>query len=131
TVIGPKIIGNATNVIFNGIIGKSLPAGITKQQAVAALREQGHGQIADLVSGANVVPGQGIDFTQLGQILGLAALVYLLAAALTWMLSYIMAGVAQRTVYGLRRDAEAKLPRPLLKYFDSHPHGDLLSRVTH
>ena len=130
TVIGPKIIGNATNVIFDGVIGKSLPAGLTKQQAVAALRAQGHGQIADLVSGANVVPGRGIDFTQLGQILALAALVYLLASGLTWMLSYIMAGVAQRTVYGLRRDAEAKLARLPLKYFDSHAHGDMLSRVT-
>jgi ATP-binding cassette subfamily B protein len=130
SVIGPKIIGNATNVIFDGVIGKSLPAGISKQQAVAALRAQGHGQIADLVSGANVVPGRGIDFTQLGQLLALAALVYLLAAALTWMLSYIMAGVAQRTVYGLRRDAEAKLARLPLKYFDSHAHGDMLSRVT-
>ncbi|HVS04759.1 MAG TPA: ABC transporter ATP-binding protein [Candidatus Dormibacteraeota bacterium] len=130
SVIGPKIIGNATNVIFDGVIGKSLPAGITKQQAVAGLRAQGHGQIADLVSGANVVPGRGIDFTQLGQILALAALIYLLAAALTWMLSYIMAGVAQRTVYGLRRDADAKLARLPLKYFDSHAHGDMLSRVT-
>src|SRR5204863_9298590 len=122
--------GNATNVIFDGVIGKSLPAGITKQQAVAALRAQGHGQIADLVSGANVVPGRGIDFTQLGQILALAALVYLLAAALTWLLSYIMAGVAQRTVYGLRRDTDAKLARLPLTYFDSHAHGDMLSRVT-
>jgi ATP-binding cassette, subfamily B, multidrug efflux pump len=130
TVIGPKIIGNATNVIFDGVIGKSLPAGITKAQAVAGLRAQGHGQIADLVSGANVVPGRGIDFTQLGQILALAALVYLLASGLTWLLSYIMAGVAQRTVYGLRRDADAKLARLPLKYFDSHPHGDMLSRVT-
>jgi ATP-binding cassette, subfamily B, multidrug efflux pump len=130
TVIGPKIIGNATNVIFNGVIGKRLPAGITKQQAVAALRAQGHGQIADLVSGANVVPGRGIDFTQLGQILLLAAAVYLVASGLTWLLSYIMAGVAQRTVYGLRRDADAKLARLPLKYFDSHAHGDMLSRVT-
>src|SRR6202023_179114 len=130
TVIGPKIIGNATNVIFDGVIGKSLPAGITKAQAVAGLRAQGHGQIADLVSGANVVPGRGIAVTQLGQSLLLAALVYLLASGLTWLLSYIMAGVAQRTVYGLRRDAEAKLARLPLKYFDSHVHGDMLSRVT-
>src|SRR5438874_9319112 len=130
TVIGPKIIGNATNVIFDGIIGKSLPAGITKAQAVAGLRAQGHGRIADLVSGSNVVPGHGIDFTRLGQILALAALVYLLASGLTWLLSYIMAGVAQRTVYGLRRDADAKLARLPLKYFDGHSHGDVLSRVT-
>jgi ATP-binding cassette subfamily B protein len=130
SVIGPKIIGNATNVIFDGVLGKSLPAGLTKAQAVALLRAQGQNQIADLISGANVVPGHGIDFTMLGQILGLAALVYLLSALLNWALAYIMAGVAQRTVFGLRQDVEAKMARLPLKYFDSHPHGDLLSRVT-
>jgi len=130
SVIGPKIIGNAINVIFDGVLGKSLPAGLTKAQAVAQLRAHGQGQIADLVAGANVVPGHGIDFTVLGQILALAVLVYLLSAALSWLLAYIMAGVAQRTVFGLRQDVEAKMARLPLKYFDSHPHGDLLSRVT-
>jgi len=130
SVIGPKIIGNAVNVIFDGVLGKSLPAGITKAQAVAQLRAHGQGQIADVVAGSNVVPGHGIDFTMLGQILELAALVYLLSAALQWLLAYIMAGVAQRTVYGIRQDVEAKMARLPLKYFDSHPHGDLLSRVT-
>ncbi|TMB69957.1 MAG: ABC transporter ATP-binding protein, partial [Chloroflexi bacterium] len=126
----PKIIGNAINVIFDGVLGKNLPAGLTKAQVVAQLRAHGQGQIADLVAGANVVPGHGIDFTMLGRILGLAALVYLLSAALQWLLAYIMAGVAQRTVFGLRQDVEAKMARLPLKYFDSHPHGDLLSRVT-
>jgi ATP-binding cassette, subfamily B, multidrug efflux pump len=130
SVIGPKIIGNAVNVIFAGVLGKNLPAGLTKAQVVAQLRAHGQGQIASLIAGANVVPGHGIDFTMLGQILGLAALVYLLSAALNWLLAYIMAGVAQRTVFGLRKDVEAKMARLPLKYFDSHPHGDLLSRVT-
>jgi ATP-binding cassette subfamily B protein len=130
SVIGPKIIGNAVNVIFAGVLGKNLPAGLTKAQVVAQLRAHGQGPIASLVAGANVVPGHGIDFTMLGQILELAALVYLLSAALNWLLAYIMAGVAQRTVFGLRKDVEAKMARLPLKYFDSHPHGDLLSRVT-
>ena len=130
SVIGPKLIGNATNVIFEGVIGRSLPAGITKDQAVAALRAQGQGQLADMLSGTSVVPGAGVDFTQLAQILVLAAAVYILAAILGWFQAYLMAGVAQRTVYGLRRDVEAKLARLPLRYFDSHPHGDLLSRVT-
>ncbi|HYM50421.1 MAG TPA: ABC transporter ATP-binding protein [Candidatus Limnocylindrales bacterium] len=130
TVIGPKIIGNATNVIFGGILGKDLPAGLSKAQAIAYLRAHGRGQIADLISGANVTPGHGIDFTQLGQILLLAASVYVLGGLLAWASAYIMAGVAQRTVYGMRKDVEAKLARLPLKYFDSHPHGDLLSRVT-
>jgi len=129
-VIGPKIIGDATDVIFNGIIGKLLPAGITKAQAVAALNAQGKGQLAQMLSGMNVTPGKGIDFTQLAMILLLAAGVYLASSVFSWALGYIMAGVAQRTVYGLRRDVEEKLSRLPLKYFDSHPHGDILSRVT-
>ena len=130
SVIGPKLIGNATNVIFDGVIGKSLPAGVTKDQAIAALRLRGQDQLADLLSGTNVVPGAGIDFTLLAQILVLAAAMYLLAALLGWFQSYLMAGVAQRTVFGMRRDVEAKIARLPLRYFDSHPHGDLLSRVT-
>jgi ATP-binding cassette, subfamily B, multidrug efflux pump len=129
-VIGPKILGNATNVIFNGIVGKSLPPGMTKEQAIAILRAHGQGQIAQMLSGMNVTPGKGIDFTALGEILLLAVGVYLLSSVFTWIQGYIMAGVAQRTVYGMRRDVEAKLARLPLKYFDSHSHGDILSRVT-
>ena len=129
-VTGPKIIGNATNVIFNGLVGKALPAGITKAQAVAALRARGQGQLAQMLSGMNVTPGHGIDFTALGGILLLAVGVYITASVFTWAQGYIMAGVAQRTVYGMRRDVEAKLSRLPLKYFDSHSHGDILSRVT-
>jgi ATP-binding cassette, subfamily B, multidrug efflux pump len=130
TVLGPKILANGTNAIFDGVIGKRLPAGITKAQAVAYLRSHGQGQIANLVAGSNAVPGHGIDFTRLGEVLGLAALVYLLAALLQWGLAFIMAGVAQRTVFRMRSDVESKMARLPLKYFDSHAHGDLLSRVT-
>jgi ATP-binding cassette subfamily B protein len=78
----------------------------------------------------SVVPGVGIVFNSLGQTLGEAALVYLLGAAFSWMQGYLMAGVAQRTMYVMRRDVEEKLARLPLQYFDSHPHGDTLSRVT-
>jgi len=130
SVIGPKIIGNATDIIFNGIVGKMLPAGITKAQAIALLQAHGQGQIAQMLSGMDVTPGVGIDFTALGQVLLLAVAVYLFASVLMWGQAYIMAGVAQRTVYGMRRDVEAKLARLPLKYFDRHSHGDVLSRVT-
>ncbi len=130
TVIAPRIIGNATNLIFNGVVGKGLPAGMTKAQVIAGLRLHGQGQLAQMLSGMNVTPGRGIDFTGLGVILGVVALLYLLGAAFSWMQGYLMAGVAQRTVFGMRRDVEAKLRRLPLQYFDSHPHGDLLSRVT-
>jgi ATP-binding cassette subfamily B protein len=130
SVIGPKITGNAMNVIFDGVVGKTLPAGLSKEQAVEFLRAQGKGQVADLLSATNAVPGVGIDFMQLAGVLALAVLVYVLASVLAWAQAYIMAGVAQRTVYGLRREVEEKLARLPLRYFDSHAHGDLLSRVT-
>jgi ATP-binding cassette subfamily B multidrug efflux pump len=130
SVIGPKIIGNATNVIFDGIIGKSLPAALTKDQAIAALRARGEQQFADMLAGTSAVPGVGIDFALLAQILAIAAAVYILSSVLAWLQGYLMAGVAQRTVYGLRREVEEKLARLPLRYFDSHAHGDLLSRVT-
>ena len=130
SVVGPKIIGNATNVIFDGVVGKMLPAGLTKEQVIALLQANGKGQIAQMLSGMNVTPGVGIDFTLLGQTLLLAVAVYLLASVLQWAQGYLLAGVAQRVVYGLRRDVEAKLTRLPLKYFDSHSHGDVLSRVT-
>jgi ATP-binding cassette subfamily B multidrug efflux pump len=129
-VIGPKIIGNATNVIFDGIIGKSLPAGISLAQAIAGLRARGQDPLADMLSGTSAVPGVGIDFTLLAQILAVAVAVYAFSSLLAWLQGYLMAGVAQRTVYGLRRDVEEKLGRLPLRYFDSHAHGDLLSRVT-
>ncbi len=56
--------------------------------------------------------------------------VYLLAAFFQWLQQYTMAGVAQNTVYRLRRDIDTKLARLPLKYYDNHPHGDILSRVT-
>ncbi|HVH63902.1 MAG TPA: ABC transporter ATP-binding protein [Candidatus Dormibacteraeota bacterium] len=130
SVIGPKIIGNATNIIFDGVVGKMLPAGMTKAQAIAVLKAHGQGQIAQMLSGMDVTPGKGIDFTALGETLMLAVAVYLIASAFAWAQGYIMAGVAQRTVYGMRRDVERKLARLPLKYFDSHSHGDILSRVT-
>ena len=130
TVAGPRLLGDATNVLFNGVVGKLLHPGLTKSQAVAELRAHGQGQIASMVSGMNVTPGNGVDLHQLGVDLGLAALVYLLGAVLSYGQGYLMAGVVQRAMLGLRREVEEKLSRLPLRYFDSHPHGDVLSRVT-
>jgi ATP-binding cassette subfamily B multidrug efflux pump len=129
-VLGPRILGNATNIIFEGIIGKGLPAGTTQAQAEAALRAAGHGQLADLLSGMTVTPGVGIQFGALAGILILLAGIFLVSAVFAWAQSYIMAGVTQRTVYRLRRDVDEKIGRLPLKYFDSHARGDILSRVT-
>ncbi|MDP9269853.1 MAG: ABC transporter ATP-binding protein/permease [Chloroflexota bacterium] len=129
-ILGPKILGNATNDIFQGVIGKQLPLGATKEQVVAALRAQGQNQFADMVQGMNLTPGVGVDFAGLAQILILLVGLYLLSSVFSWMQAYVMAGVTQRTVYRLRQDVDRKLGRLPLRYFDSHSRGDLLSRVT-
>jgi ATP-binding cassette subfamily B multidrug efflux pump len=129
-ITGPKILGNATNILFNGVVSKQLPPGVTQQQAEAMLRLHGQNQIADMISGMSLTPGAGVDLNQLGRVLALAAGVYLLGAAFNFGQGYLLAGVTQRVMYGLRKQVEQKLGRLPLRYFDSHPHGDILSRVS-
>jgi ATP-binding cassette subfamily B protein len=54
TVIAPRIIGNATDVIFNGVVGKALPAGMTKAHVIGGVRLHGQTQLSQLLSGMNV-----------------------------------------------------------------------------
>ena len=132
-VFGPKILGNAINKLMDGLVGKMLgqylPAGTTHEQAVTAVR-QIQPSIADLVAGTNAIPGVGVDFGALGMILIGLMVLYLAATLLSWVAWYTMAGVSQRTVYRLRREVDLKLGRLPLRYFDTHPRGDTLSRVT-
>jgi len=130
TVYAPRILGNATNELFKGIISKQLPPGVTKDQVIAMLKARGQDQFAEMISNMDLVPGAGVDFGAIGKILLTLGVIYLLAALFQWLQQYIMAGVSQRTVYRLRRDVDQKLQRLPLKYYDSHPHGDILSRVT-
>ncbi len=129
-IAGPRLLGNATNIIFEGVVGKQMPPGMTQAQVETMLRAAGQGQIADMLSGMTVTPGAGIDFTALAGTLVLVSAVYLLASVFTWAAAWIMAGVAQRTVYRLRREVDEKLARLPLRYFDGHARGDILSRVT-
>jgi len=129
-IIGPKILGNATNILFEGVVGRQLPPGMTQEQAVAALRAAGQENLASMLASMNVVPGRGVDFGALAQVLGFVTLVYVVSSLFAWAQAYLMAGVTQRTVYRLRRRVEAKLGRLPLAYFDRESRGDILSRVT-
>jgi ATP-binding cassette subfamily B protein len=129
-VIGPKLLGEGINLIFAGAVGAQLPPGATKDQVVAGLRAAGQDQQADLVASLSVTPGQGIDFAALAALMAILVGIYLLSSFFAWIQGYIMAGVTQRTVYRLRQDVDRKLARLPLRYFDSHPRGDVLSRVT-
>lgn len=129
-VLGPKILGNATNLIFEGVIGKQLPAGATQTEAVEALRARGEDKIADMISGMHVTPGVGIDFTLLRNVLLGVLGLYAGAWLFGWLQGVVTTGVVQRTVYRMREDVELKISRLPLSYFDKQSRGDVLSRVT-
>ncbi|MDO3638750.1 ABC transporter ATP-binding protein [Mycolicibacterium arseniciresistens] len=129
-VIGPRILGHATDLLFNGVIGRQLPAGLTKEQAVAAARARGDTTFADLLSGMDVVPGQGVDFAAVARTLLLALGLYLIAALLVWMQARLLNVTVQRTMVALRSDVEDKVHRLPLSYFDARQRGEVLSRVT-
>ncbi len=129
-VVAPKVLANATNLLFEGVISKQLPAGVTQQQVIAGLNARGDTQQAQMLSGMTLHPGTGVDFGAIATVLLAVLAIYVFASVFTWISSYVMAGVSQRTVYRMRREVDMKLARLPLKYFDSHPRGDILSRVT-
>jgi ATP-binding cassette subfamily B protein len=129
SVVGPKILGHATDLIFSGLFGRRLE-GTTKADAVAGLRAQGDDRLADMLSAMDVVPGRGVDFAAVGDVLMLVLAVYLAASVLAWLQGFILNDVVQSTVRRMRSDVEEKVNRLPLSYFDRQPRGELLSRVT-
>ena len=101
SILSPKILGQATTVLFDGV----LP------------RMQG-------------VSGAGVDFAAIGRILLMLGTVYLFSTLFNYIQQIVMVHVAQKTVYNMRRDINHKLARLPLKYYDTHSHGDTLSRFT-
>ena len=129
-VLGPRILGEVTNVLFEGVVSEQLPEGTTQEQAVAGLRVQGQDQLAEMISSMTLTPGEGVDFQRIATLLALLTAVYVLSALFGWGQGYLMAEVAQRTVYRMREAVDQKLARLPLAYFDDHSRGDTLSRVT-
>ncbi|NIL78302.1 ABC transporter ATP-binding protein [Rhodococcus sp. B10] len=130
SVAAPSILGHATNLIFNGVVGNQLPPGVSKEQAVDSLRADGQNTFADMVAGMDVTPGVGIDFSAVGNVLLLVLGLYVLSSLLAWAQAYILNIALQRTIRRLRGEIERKVHRLPLSYFDSRTRGELLSRVT-
>lgn len=130
TVIAPKILGKAMDVVYSGVIGSQLPAGANIDDIIAGARAEGRDDFANMLSTAEVVPGQGIDFTALGQIIILVLLMYLVASMLMWAQGYILNALVMRVVYRLREDIERTINKLPLRYFDTRQRGDVMSRVT-
>lgn len=101
SVLSPKILGEATTVLFTGMLG----------------RLEG-------------LPGAGVDFAAIARILLMLGTVYVCSAIFGYVQQIIMVNVAQKTVYNMRRDINHKLARLPLKYYDTNSHGDTLSRFT-
>lgn len=129
TAIAPRVLGHATDLVFDGVVGRMLP-GDSKDQAVAELRAQGQDTFADMVSSMDVTPGVGVDFSAVGRVLLVVLGLYVGSALLSWIGAYLLNIVVVGTIRRLRADVEAKLHRLPLRYFDTVPRGDLLSRVT-
>jgi ATP-binding cassette subfamily B multidrug efflux pump len=107
SVIGPRLLGEGTNLIFSGVVSKQLPPGVTKEQLIAQLRAAGENQKADMLTPMALTPGEGIDFAALSSVLLWALVLYVLASAFMWVQAYVLNGVVQRSVFGLREEIEA------------------------
>jgi ATP-binding cassette subfamily B multidrug efflux pump len=129
-VIGPKILGKATDLVFAGVIGKQMPAGTTKDQVLAGMRERGQGTVADMLKSTDFTPGKGIDFDQVGHVLLFALCTYLVAGLLMAVATRMVNRTVNRTMYRMREDVQAKLSRLPLSYFDKRQRGEVLSRAT-
>lgn len=100
SIVGPKILGQATTKLFEGAMGKIAGSGV------------------------------GIDFSAIARILLTLALLYVLSALAGYIQSWIMAGVSVKISYRFRKDISEKINRLPLKYFDGVSQGEVLSRVT-
>lgn len=130
SVVGPKILGQATDLVFAGIVGRQMPAGITKQQSLDGLRAKGQGGMADMLSGTDFTPGEGIDFGAVGVVAIWALVVFTLAGLLMLVATRLSNHIMNGTVYRMREELQAKLSRLPLSYFDRHKRGEVLSRAT-
>lgn len=100
SIIGPKILGKATDVLAEGIMSK--------------------------ITGT----GAGIDFAKIGQILLFLVGLYLISSLFSYIQGWIMTGVSMKVTYNLRNDIAQKINRLPLSYYDKTTHGEVLSRVT-
>jgi len=100
SILGPKILGNATTKLFEGVMAE--------------------------IAGKS----GGVDFTAIGTILLSTLGLYLLSALFSYIQGWIMSGVSIKITYQFRKDILAKINRMPLKYFDGTNHGEVLSRMT-
>ena len=129
SVLGPKILGQATDLIFAGLVGRQFPGGMSKDQVIAEVRARGENG-AGVLSGVDFTPGKGIDSGAVGSVVLLALGVFLLAGLLMAVATRLSNRAINRTVFRMRGQVQAKLSRLPLSYFDTRQRGEVLSRAT-
>ena len=134
-VIAPKILGEATNIIFQGVLSNTLaqefPAGTSQADVVAGLQAAGQADTANIVAAMNgFTVGAGVDFDALRMVIVGVLAIYVASALLTWIQGYVINIIMVRAMWTLRESVEAKINRLPLSYFDKVQRGELISRVT-
>jgi ATP-binding cassette subfamily B protein len=130
SVIGPRLLGLATDIIFRGVVGGRLPEGSSTAETADRLRNSGDARLGDIVSGMDVVPGRGIQFDELRNVLLITLALYVAAALMAMVQGRLLNRIVNHAVRTLRGEVEAKLHRLPLRYFDGQPRGEILSRAT-
>jgi ATP-binding cassette subfamily B protein len=69
-------------------------------------------------------------FGEVGLSLTILALVYTALSLFSWLSEFLIAGASQRIIKTLREELFEKLSRLPIEYFDTHSHGDIMSRFT-
>ena len=130
SVVGPKILGQATTMLLAGLIGGNMPSGATKEQAIQAAIQQGNADMVDLLRSLDFVPGEGVDFTAIGMILLTVLVLYIISGVASYVQAYVLNDAVQQSILRMRQKVSVKIDRLPLSYFDNQPRGELLSRVT-
>jgi len=134
-VIAPKILGEATNLIFTGVASNALaaqfPAGTSQEVVVDALRGAGQTDMANMIAAMNdFTVGAGVDFEALRMVIVAVLAIYVVSSVLSWIQGYVINVIMVRTMWRLRESVETKINRLPLSYFDKVQRGELISRVT-
>lgn len=158
-IVSPKVMGRATTKLFEGLMAKGkyamslftpenipnlmkmpdLPKSLKDMITSMAKDPSGAKDAASKIDITNIDPevwkfisnhGPKIDFDYIGRIVLMLIGLYVISSLFNYIQQYVMAGVAQNTVFDMRKDINEKLNRLPLKYFDSRTHGEILSRVT-
>ncbi|MEL5990871.1 ABC transporter ATP-binding protein [Microbacterium phosphatis] len=136
SIIGPKVLGEATNIVFEGFMSNMLaaqgiPAGTTQEQVVEMLRQAGQTDFANTIAAMQHFEiGAGIDFAALGEVIRWVLILYVVSAFLQWIQGYVINVIMVKTMWRVRERVEAKIHRLPLAYFDKVQRGELISRVT-